>query len=713
MTTLQTLKQQLSCSPRAVRPVQIIHHRYPKTNTETAAYLDQAIQYGLGGFVVNMDCLPLRRDGETDEAYHLRRLDGYLGEGTPETEIAWAQFKAFVDACLERGLEVWIYDELAYPSGAAGNKVLVDHPEYQVKGIACATAVVDGGVGAVDGDTGTLLCAAAYPLLADDVLDTAHPYPVIEQDGKLHYDLPQGRYRVCGVYAKPIDYLTENGVPYTDLLRADAVKRFIDVTLEVYRKRLGDETLRQITAIFTDEPGLATHGCSRFFNEQYAVAAWTEELLDLLPDFGDCYVDLFFDTDRDFAAARRTYWGQVRRLFAENYFAQIAAWCEQHGTKLTGHLYGEETLSMQIGLNAGMFGLLKHMQMPGVDRLYCTDPRDVTAEKTASSAAHLNGRKRVMTENSFHLERVFWNIPDQSNQKRINSAFYQLQLGVTDVASYFAYDDSRYGFDAQLDPDRLTFEEYVGRASQFCQTGTHRADVLVLIPTDAAFERYTAQDHKYWDVGPIEVSANHTDSMKSLETVYSTTLKRLQDERFDYDLIDTEGLQACTVNGATLATSTETFTHLVVFDTGYLSEETQAKITAFLQNGGTVTMINTDRPTVACRALAETYPTRVRFADHTDVCQAVAESGVAPTLSMTGDGTVRVRKTETADAELWFAHNRGDACEMTVRERGRFVRMSPAWTDDGVIVESDGAFRLKMAAGEAVFLVREKEICKI
>ena len=48
---------------------------------------------------------------------------------------------------------------------------------------------------------------------------------------------------------------------------------------------------------------------------------------------------------------------------------------------MTGHLYGEETLSMQIGLNADLFGLMRYMQMPGVDRLYCDDPRDVTAEK--------------------------------------------------------------------------------------------------------------------------------------------------------------------------------------------------------------------------------------------------------------------------------------------------------------------------------------------
>ena len=109
----------------------------------------------------------------------------------------------------------------------------------------------------------------------------------------------------------------------------------------------------------------------------------------LMPDFEKNYADLFFDTDGDYRKSRRMWWKTAARLFGENYFGQIAEWCRKWGTRMTGHLYGEETLSMQIGLNADLFGLMRYMQMPGVDRLYCDDPRDVTAEKTASSAAHL------------------------------------------------------------------------------------------------------------------------------------------------------------------------------------------------------------------------------------------------------------------------------------------------------------------------------------
>ncbi|MBR5445586.1 MAG: hypothetical protein IKV57_05665, partial [Clostridia bacterium] len=413
MKTLEFLKNTLPCPDNTYRPLQIVHCYYPKTEAEVKTYLDAAVANGLGGFVVNVDCVPPRMEGESDADYKLRRLDGYLGEGTPETDAAWDALKAFIDACFARGLKVWLYDELAYPSGAAGNKVLKDHPEDQVKGVVCTAAVVDGGTGSIDGDLAalasagaytppadistipayTLVSAGAYPLDENGVMLTGSVLPVTEKDGRLYYDLPEGKqYRICAIYIRPIAFLTENKVPVPDLMRADVVDRYIDVTHDAYRRHLGEETIAKITAVFTDEPGLPTHGCSSYFYEKDAIAAWTEEMEVLLPGIRERYVDLFFVTDRDYASLRRAYWKTAAELYARNYFGRIAAWCEKYGTRMTGHLYGEETLSMQIGLNADLFGLMRYMQMPGVDRLYCVEPRDVTAEKTASSAAHLYGR---------------------------------------------------------------------------------------------------------------------------------------------------------------------------------------------------------------------------------------------------------------------------------------------------------------------------------
>ncbi|MBQ2279478.1 MAG: hypothetical protein II333_12995, partial [Clostridia bacterium] len=342
MTTTELLREKMRNPDNFRRPVQIIHSYYPKTTADTETYLDAAQKNGLGGFVVNMDVSLKRLPDETDEAYKKRSLDAYLGEGTPETDAEWAHLRDFIDACFARGMEVWIYDERAYPSGAAGHKVLEGHPEDQVKGLVCRTAVVGPGKGTMPADSGTLRFAAAYPLTENGIVDTDVRFDVVQYETEFSWELPDiySEYRVCAFYTRTINFHTENKVPYPDLMRADVTDRFIETTHEAYLRHLGEERISKITAFFTDEPGLPTHGCSSYFYEKDAVAAWTEAMDVLLPeDMPEHYADIFFETTGDFAAYRRKYWQCAAKLLGENYFGRIAEWCGRHGTRMTGHLY--------------------------------------------------------------------------------------------------------------------------------------------------------------------------------------------------------------------------------------------------------------------------------------------------------------------------------------------------------------------------------------
>jgi len=604
------------------RPVQIIHHNFPKDNGEIEAYLNHALAVGMGGFCVNMD-----------------DADGYLRDDS----TVWDALARFVDAALARDLQIWIYDEKAYPSGAANDLVLKALPDAQVKGLVCAKQDSTGGEGEWNRSARS---AAAYPV-QDGILLKSRAVVLNCENGVIRWNLPAGKWRILAFETRPIRFLTENKVPYVDLMRADVVGKFIEITHERYRKHLGDARIRRITAFFTDEPGLPVHGCSSYFDEADAVCAWTEEMDRLLPGFEENYADLFFDTDGDFAESRRLWWQTVSHLFGENYFGQIAAWCEKYGTRMTGHLYGEETLSMQIGLNGDLFGLMRYMQIPGVDRLYCDDPRDVTAEKTASSAAHLYGRQMVMSENSFHLEYNWWKIPGKATpDNRLNSAYYQAQLGVTHPASYFAYPD----------PDRADYECKAARAGVFTAYGTHKTDVLVLIPMSAAYERFAVPDHKYWNVGPCMEAPYQGERMRNLECAYGTVLERLADGHYDFDLIDEAGLSGCCTQNGRICTGYEEFKVLVVFDTGTFAKETQRKLQDFAHAGGCITFVNTDLPTKFAAALAEAYPGQVQYADAGSVEKGICAE---PVLAISGntDG-VRVRKSMGGGMELYFIHNR-------------------------------------------------------
>lgn len=704
MTTTEILREKLRHPDNLRRPVQIIHSYYPKTPAETEIYLDAAVKNGLGGFVVNMDVHLPRQPEETEEEYKKRSLDAYLGEGTPETDAEWEHLRDFIDACFARGMEVWIYDERAYPSGAAGHKVLAGHPEDQVKGLVCSTTVVGSGKGSMPVDHGRLRFAAAYPMDEKGILNINARILIEQNETEFLWDLPEiyNEYRVCIFYTRTINFHTENKVPYPDLMRADVVNRFIDVTHEAYLRHLGAERISKITAFFTDEPGLPTHGCSSYFYEKDAVAAWTEEMDDLLPgNMPEHYVDLFFETSGDFWRYRRKYWQCAAKLFGENYFGRIAAWCEEHGTRMTGHLYGEETLSMQIGLNSDLFGLMRYMQMPGVDRLYAHHPRDVIAEKTVSSAAHLYGRPFVMSESSFHLEYNWWKIPEEATcTNRLNSTYYQMQLGVTHIASY-------YGYNSAFDPERLKFEECAARAAIFCGTGTHVTDVLVLIPMNGAYERFAPPDHKYWDVGPCITAPHQPESIQKLEEIYGNTLEILENDKFDFDLIDEAGLVNCVAADGKIGTGYEEFRLLVLFDSAEPEPETACWIWNYLNCGGRMVVVKTDIESKFISETMEKYTKQIIAVSTDEISAACREAGISPLLNMMDECPgIRVRRTVAADADLWFVHNRRKENNVRICGSGEYTIFAMDGTES--TVKSDKIFTLTLPEKSAVMMIRQK-----
>lgn len=636
MNNMEALFEKLRSPEIDARPVQILHHHYPKDARAQEAFLDEAVSKGMGGFCVNMDI-----EGDPN---------GYLLEDTPDAEAEWQSLCGFVDGCFRRKLCVWIYDERKFPSGAANDLVIKKLPDAQVKGLILHSRIMDGTTDTLRKDTRDLRHAKAYPVENGRILLNEGISAKTAGNDLLFCVPGDGReYRMCAVYTGPVQFITQNGVPYADLLKKDVTDAFLSVTHERYLKHLGQERISRITAFFTDEPGLPVHGCSNVFDESGAVAAWTEEMDALLPEFSkEKYLSIFLDTDGEDATIRMEYWTQIQKLFSENYFKRIYDWCDRNGTRFTGHMYGEETLSMQIGLNAGLFSLMRYMQMPGVDRLYCANPRDVIAEKTASSCMHLMGRDMTMSENSFHLEENFWKLQSETtNENRLNSWYYQAQLGITNAASYFAYDG---------DSERKTYEEKCGRASGFVRLGTHRTDVLVMIPMRAAFERYKAPFEKYWLVGPCTVAPGQDEDMRTLENAYGEALLRLEDELFDFDLIDEEGLDACRVQDGKLCTDTECFSHLVVFDSDTWKDEIVQKIRLFLRSGGAVSIVSVSGMSRLAENLKREFPDAVLFTSPEEIADSLVNA--KRLLEKETEKGIRVRKSEYCGRGLYFIHNR-------------------------------------------------------
>ena len=608
--------------PKKYRPLQIVHFYFPKTESEMLAYLRQAEELALGGFVVNVDW--------TD-------ADTYLRD-----EAEWERLKLFVSLALEHGFNIWLYDEKLFPSGSAGKWVYEGNPEYQVQGVICQRADVGEQYrGEMELAEGKLLSVAAYRVIDGKIsLDSKTDLSMSVEGSKVRWDLPEGQWAVLAFLVQKLDWETRAGTPYVDLLNPAAMRKFIDVTYQSYLDHLGPDIMSKIEAIFTDEPSLPVHGCDSIFRVDYPVIPWTDGLdrrfereygYDIVP----CLPKIFFETCEEYRKTRRDLWSLISRMVQESFFKQIADWCEENGTRFTGHLYGEETLSMQVGLEGDLFGALRYMQLPGVDRLYCTNPQDLIPEKTASSVAHLLGRERVMSESSEHFERTLWNKPVDVTDM-INSCTYQYALGLNVIASYFPL--------GVVSPeDRARFQMYMGRLAVALAGGKHVAPVLVHHPIGGAWERYQAPPRKYWQVGPGYASLTQPEPMRRLEIQFGETLSHLMDSQWDFDLIDDQGLAGCKVVDGQLDTGYEQFKALVLFGSSRPDDPALQTALGFAAAGGTVIVMKSD----------ETEP--LSWID--DLKEAGAVVVDVPDLSDTLAGSIdRDVTLSIPDAHIWCLH---------------------------------------------------------
>jgi hypothetical protein len=227
-----------------------------------------------------------------------------VGLNTPYLSKDW--FKC-VNACINEaeklGMKAWLYDEDRWPSGAAGGLV-TKNVKYRSRKLTCqavkkASEVIKKGAtvavfkAVVNGDTISHV-QRLKTIPKSESLKGNNRFIVTQ----IHIDEPECWY---------------NGFTYLDTMNHEAVKEFIKVTHEAYRKNCGRHFGKSIPGIFTDEPNVqhdnTPEGWSRIpwtgalpsvFKKRYGY-----DILDRLPE-------LFYNIEgQEVSQARYHYRGSI------------------------------------------------------------------------------------------------------------------------------------------------------------------------------------------------------------------------------------------------------------------------------------------------------------------------------------------------------------------------------------------------------------------
>ncbi len=503
-----------------------------------------------------------------------------VGLETPYLSHEWFEcIRASIREAEKLGMEAWLYDEDRWPSGAAGGlatrnrtyriRHLIMEERRNAAGFQWSRDTVAAFTAKVDGAKATGIRRLHRKELPEKLSNA-------ESLLTFHTKLAKGS-------------TWYNGQTYLDTLNPEAVREFIRVTHEAYRKRFGRHLGRTVPGIFTDEPNF-------YPVESWTLAnalPWTSKLpqvfkkrygYDIIPHL----VELYFDVDgTPVTPARLHYHDCVTHMFVEAFVRQVAEWCEKNKLLLTGHALSEELLSSITRSTGSLMRFLEHMHVPGMD-LLTQLRREYDTAKQVASAARQFGRKWRLSE---MYSRTGWDFPF-SGHKALGD--WQTALGINLRCHHLSW----YSMEGQRKRDRPAsifyqspwwelypkVEDYFARIHTVMTRGADVRDLLVMHPVESMW----ALCKKGWLDG-----RDNSPEVKAYDSMLVELRDTLLAENIDFDYGDEDilarhGKIVRRSGRAELKVSRAAYRAVVVPPLLTMRSSTLALLKKFQKAGGTV-----------------------------------------------------------------------------------------------------------------------------
>ena len=654
-----TLRKAFQDPPSDFRPL-IITHGQTLTDPKTLDWLDAR---RAGGTVLDGS---VPKKGSADD-------EPWTDPTYLNNPAAFERLRKVIARLRDRGRAIWIYDELGYPSGSAGGRVLQGHPEYQVWVVGCRNFEADDGSVKVDVQHEHVFACLALPrrdgvLSIEDVVDLTDQ----ARSGPFTWKTPEGDWLVCLFERYQPDTWRRHNIPRrnVNIMDRNAVARFIEITHERYAMELGPQ-LKDVTLFFTDEPQFgATEPWMYGSTEAVPAVQWCDEVPRAFEQKKGYAVTqtlpaLFHDVGPETPRFRHDFYDVQSDLVADNYFGQIEDWCHRHGVWSSGHMLLEESLLLHLMWSGSMVKNWSRMDLPGVDLLGL--PRYKTMGgwngnavpvsedfscKMAASIAHLTGKQGVFTESYAVASGA-------TVRPVLGIAAWQFATGVTHMSTYTIQN--------QLSAeDYATFADFAGRLALLCRRGQPVSDVAVLVPEASVWAAYNPPDGGLF---PRYLERNAEAAY--IDHVFRETCHQLLAHQRDFEILSEDLLRQATIREGRLELAGQRFAFLILPEMRMLHDDTWNKTVAFLEAGGHVAFVgslpsqNPERGEDA--AMLQRAKTLLASAQgrttHVAELEKLGElidwmaDRIPPALQWQGPSSVRILRRQEADRDVILVAN--------------------------------------------------------
>jgi hypothetical protein len=407
---------------------------------------------------------------------------------TPYLSHNWFRlWKVALNEAQRLDMNVWIYDENSYPSGFAGGWVPELMPESRGMGLSLRETK-----SAPAWDTSTL---AVFQV--DNGKCANVSLQVKRGDA-----MPAGNYLVASIVRAKDSPWTGNRC-YVNLLSPGVTEKFLEVTMEPYRREIGKQFGKRVPGVFTDEPNIRPAGglpWSETLPQEFQ-KRWGYSLLDHLPSLTQPI--------GDWRRIRHNYFEVLNEQFIERWARPNHDYCATNHLEWTGHYWDHEWPNC-VGVPDNMAMYAWH-QRPSIDCLmnqYAENTRaqfgNLRMPRELSSVANQLGMNRTLCE---IYGAGGWDLRFE-DMKRIGD--WLEVLGVNTLNQHLSYVTIR-GARKRDHPQSFSYHEpwwdayhvsaeYLARVSLALSQGEQVNRVLVLEPTTTAW-MYQGDAAKLKDIG--------------------------------------------------------------------------------------------------------------------------------------------------------------------------------------------------------------------
>lgn len=476
-------------------------------------------EYSTGPLWVWNDLLTERQIVETLRDLATQRVKQVFvhprpGLMTPYLTDDWFKlWKVALNEAERLDMNVWIYDENSYPSGFAGGFVPEAMPESRGRGLVLRE---------IKTPTWTTNHLAVFRLKPAPGSNSAQPpWENVTDKIRAGEKLPNGSY-LEALVQRSANSPWHGGRSYVDLLYPGVTEKFLELTMEPYRRELGGQFGKRIPGVFTDEPNIRPAGGLPWTDdlpEQFQ-KRWGYDLREHLPS-------LKLEAG-DWRRVRHNFFATLNELFVERWAKPYGAYCAKHGLEMTGH-YWEHEWPHCSGVPDNM-SMYAWQQRPAIDTLMNQYQENTHAQfgnaravKELSSVANQLGLKRTLCE-------VYgaggWDLRFE-DMKRIGD--WLSVLGVNTLDQHLSYVTIR-GARKRDHPQSFSYHEpwwdayhisaeYFARLSAALSQGEQINRVLVLEPTTTAW-----------------MYQGHETYLKELGDAFAKFVAELEAAQIEYDI---------------------------------------------------------------------------------------------------------------------------------------------------------------------------------